>query len=465
MKKSLALFIVLTLGIYATGQQTSNFDLKVFFEGSFNGIDMNTDLNNDGLIPLSQPFNTAPWNYEGTESVVVIPNGDVVDWVLFELRETSGNASTAIPDSIIARQAAFILKNGQITGLDGISLPEFDLTIMENLFVVLWYRNHLALMSSSPLIESKGTFIYDFTDNISKAYLDGQKDIGNGYYGMIVGDSDGNGIIDEDDMNNSWSMNAGEQGYYLSDLNNDGEIDNIDKDDYWYVNLGSYTKVPSEIVLNCGGQILDIDGNTYNTVLIGTQCWMADNLKTTTYSNGTPIPNVTDDGSWASLTSGAYVWFNNDIAWKDNYGALYNWYAVDDINGLCPAGWHVPSHFEWIILTDFIGGTVSPHGNELKSCKQVNSPLGGACNTVDHPRWNEHDTHYGSDDYGFSGLPGGYRSNIGPFGNIGGNSYWWSSTATSSNSAQTRYLYNSLGNVGVSYISRISGLSVRCLRD
>ncbi|MDZ7743914.1 MAG: FISUMP domain-containing protein [Bacteroidota bacterium] len=100
--------------------------------------------------------------------------------------------------------------------------------------------------------------------------------------------------------------------------------------------------------------VTDIDGNVYNTVLIGNQCWMKENLKTTTYRNGTEIPNVTDANAWQILTTGAYVWYDNDISWKDSYGALYNWYTTIDPNGLCPAGWHVPTNDEWTDLTDYL---------------------------------------------------------------------------------------------------------------
>ncbi|RLD51917.1 MAG: hypothetical protein DRJ05_17940, partial [Bacteroidetes bacterium] len=105
--------------------------------------------------------------------------------------------------------------------------------------------------------------------------------------------------------------------------------------------------------------------------------------------NGTPIPNATSNNWWGNTQSGAYVWYDNDIIWKDSYGALYNWFAIDNTNGLCPSGWHVPTDDEWTALTNFIGGASSPHGNKLKSCKQVNSPLGGYCNTTEHPRWDE----------------------------------------------------------------------------
>jgi uncharacterized protein (TIGR02145 family) len=211
--------------------------------------------------------------------------------------------------------------------------------------------------------------------------------------------------------------------------------------------------------------VTDIDGNVYNTVLIGSQCWMKENLKTTAYSNGSAIPNVTSSSAWETLTTGAYVWYDNDIYWKDRYGALYNWHAIADTNGLCPAGWHVPTNDEWTALTDYIGGTVSPHGNELKSCRQVNSPLGGGCNTSEHPRWDEDDNHWGTDDYEFSGLPGGYRALDGVFNAIGGNGFWWSSTETFSNAAWFRSLKYSNGHVGKYDYSKRDGYSIRCLRD
>ena len=211
--------------------------------------------------------------------------------------------------------------------------------------------------------------------------------------------------------------------------------------------------------------ITDIDGNTYNTVLIASQCWMAENLKTTTYRNGTSIPNVTNNTAWGDLTTGAYVWYQNDISWKGPYGALYNGHAAVDANGLCPTGWHVPKNGEWTNLTDFIGGTNSPHGNELKSCRQVDSPEGGGCNTTQHPRWNEDDDDWGTDDYGFSGLPGGYRSELGFFYAIGYLGLWWSSTEYSSTNVWYRCLDYYDGYVEVDNYDKQRGFSVRCLRD
>ena len=112
------------------------------------------------------------------------------------------------------------------------------------LYVVIYHRNHLAVMSANALSGLGVVYSYDFTNVLSKAYLDGQKDLGGGYFGMIAGNSDGNGTIDDNDKDINWNGDAGKAGYFGSDLNLDSEVDNVDKNDIWDGNNGSSTEIP-----------------------------------------------------------------------------------------------------------------------------------------------------------------------------------------------------------------------------
>jgi len=237
-----------------------------------------------------------------------------------------------------------------------------------------------------------------------------------------------------------------------ADVNGDGVINVIDV-------TGTINIILSGGFVCGTSTVTDIDGNIYNTVQIGNQCWMKENLKTTKYRNGTPIEYPGDDNAaWQNNTTGAYAWYNNDISWKESYRAMYNWHAVNNINGLCPAGWHVPSDAEWTQLVDYVVAQGFPNqldnlngaGNALKSCRQVNSPLGGDCNTTVHPRWIEHDWypyHHGFDEFGFSGLPGGVRDTNGNFFSLGAYGQWWSSTESSSTSAWLTSMFHIYGDV------------------
>ena len=195
--------------------------------------------------------------------------------------------------------------------------------------------------------------------------------------------------------------------------------------------------------------ISDIDGNQYRTVSIGDQEWMAENLRTTKYRNGDTIPNVTNNTDWGNLGSGAYCWYNNDDSNEQPYGKLYNWYAVGDARGLCPAGWHVPSDIEWTTLTDFLGGQ-SGAGGPMKEAGTVHwfSPNTGATN-----------------ESGFTGLPGGYRNSGGASLALGSYGYWWSETESSNTFARFRSLEYKTVNVDRSSFVKKFGISVRCVRE
>ena len=197
-------------------------------------------------------------------------------------------------------------------------------------------------------------------------------------------------------------------------------------------------------------RIQDIDGNSYNTIKIGHQIWLSRNLQTTRYSDGSPIPNVTDNTEWTGLSTGAYCYYNNDSAiYKKIYGALYNWFTVVDKRNLCPTGWHIPSDNEWNTLETYLGGSRGT-GGTLKE-------------TVDK-HWISPNT-AATNKSGFSSLPGGIRYYLGPFAYIGGFGYWWSSSEGSNNLAWSLTLSSRNGNFCRNTCDKGNGFSVRCLRD
>lgn len=200
--------------------------------------------------------------------------------------------------------------------------------------------------------------------------------------------------------------------------------------------------------------VTDIDGNVYSTVVIGDQEWFVENLKTTRYNNGTAISNVTNNGSWVSSGTPAYCWYNNDIDNKPTYGALYNWFAVDNGN-LCPTGWHVPTDAEWTALIEYAGGE-SVAGGKLKSTRTTPDA---------HPRW-ESPNAGATDEYGFSALPGGFRtSSDGSFDLMGQYGLWWSSTEYGSANAWRVFMYYDFENIFRHYELKTVGFSVRCIKD
>lgn len=233
----------LTVNGSITGTGGVVVSLNAFLEGPYNGSAMSTDLNPWNL-PLNQPYNAAPWSYPGTESVGAIPNANASDWILVELRDTPGGAATATPGTRIARQAGFILNSGRIVSTDGISNMIFGVSVTNNLYAIVWHRNHLGIMSAIPLTFGGGLYSYDFTTTASQAYLSGQINLGGGNYGMYAGDADGNGIINMDDISIRWSSEAGNNGYHGGDMDMDGNVNNLDKNDVWLPNNTIGDQVP-----------------------------------------------------------------------------------------------------------------------------------------------------------------------------------------------------------------------------
>ena len=202
-------------------------------------------------------------------------------------------------------------------------------------------------------------------------------------------------------------------------------------------------------LFECGlSMMTDVEGNTYNTVQIGTQCWSQSNLKVSKYRNGDNIPTGLSNSQWGSASSGAYAIYDNNTSNNTLYGKLYNGYAANDSRGLCPTGWHVPSDTEWASLITFLGGS-SVAGGKMKSTTGWNSPNTGATNSS-----------------GFTGLPGGGRLGGGVYGDLGNVGHWWSTTIIGSAGwAWYRSLNTSFNSVANNANPQAYGYAVRCLRD
>ena len=230
-----------------------------------------------------------------------------------------------------------------------------------------------------------------------------------------------------------------------------------------YGNEVSFTTLESIFNPNLTyGSVSDIDGNSYKTIQIGTQTWMAENLRTTKYKDGSNIPVVTDNTQWGNnwnngnpLQQPMMCWYNNDQATysANKFGALYNWYAINPAtNGnknVCPTGWHVPTDAEWIVLTEFLGSESAAVAKMKSTGTQYwQGPNNDATNIS-----------------GFSGLPAGARPTNGVFGYISYYGFWWSSTEFTAQEARIRYLYYSPGYALSSYWNKNFGISVRCIKD
>jgi uncharacterized protein (TIGR02145 family) len=199
------------------------------------------------------------------------------------------------------------------------------------------------------------------------------------------------------------------------------------------------------------GTVTDIDGNVYNTIGIGSQIWMVQNLNVTHYRNSNAIDTVTDNTAWNNRTSGACCNYDNFLGYSTTYGKLYNWHAVNDSRNIAPAGWHVPTREEWDILIDFAGGKAIA-GSKLKETG------------ITH--WISDNTD-ATNEFGFQGLPGGWRLNMGDFFYIHEKGFWW----TKSNDYLPGGFAYSYGldkdSTSITRYATIQnfGLSVKCVKD
>jgi uncharacterized protein (TIGR02145 family) len=216
------------------------------------------------------------------------------------------------------------------------------------------------------------------------------------------------------------------------------------------------------------GNLSDADANVYKTIKIGTQTWMAENLRTFKYNDGISIPNVADNTAWANLTSGAYCTYNNTSK-NDSiatYGCLYNWYAVST-GKLAPKGWHVATDDDWTTLINYLitnGYNYDGTASGYKIAKAMASTNGWTSSTDAGTPGNTDFPEY-RNKTGFTALPGGYRLGSGTFYSIDDNLNFWSATGYSNTSAYMRYMENTSLTLTSATATFKNGYSVRCIKN
>jgi len=219
----------------------------------------------------------------------------------------------------------------------------------------------------------------------------------------------------------------------------------------------------------CGNAVYDIEGNVYNTVQIGNQCWFTENLKTTKYKNNSQITQIPDNLTWSTTATEGYCWFDNNINNKPN-GALYNWYVIQDLRGICPEGWHVPTHNDWLTMTSFLSsssiywcGTTNQIAKSLANYSDW--PYSASICVIGNPEA------YYSNASGFTAKPVGTRNKNGQYEAKANSTQWWSSTISVScggTAAEIRHLWETskiLHANSYDCHNKNYGFSVRCVKN
>lgn len=368
------------------------------------------------------------YNYDGTttDDKIAKALASFEGWTLSTITGAVGN-----PDYPEKRNAS------GFSGLPGGTRFGRDGSFLDNVGVLgIWWSTTqyytLAGAYSAYIANSNTNFNMTSDGKTHGFYVRCLKDTPEGDY-----DGDSYSVAQGDCDDNNVTINPG-----ASEICGDGIDQNCD---------GSDMICPDPIY---GAPITDIEGNTYETVIIGSQAWMVDNLKTTRYNDGTEIPLVTDNGAWNILTAPAYCWYNNDEAsYNSLYGILYNWYVVDIAsNGnknVCPIGWHIPSQEEWTTLTTYLGGEIM---------------AGGKLKEAGTEHWHSPNL-WATNETGFTALPGGLRYINGEFYSLGFSGVWWSNTEGSLSSAFQLSIQSGSPSTSLRTQSKSYGTSVRCLKD
>ncbi|MCB2222144.1 MAG: hypothetical protein KQI35_17305 [Bacteroidetes bacterium] len=349
---------------------------KVYLEGPYLSQNMTNSLSDEELLPIDQPFDKFPWYYFGTESTINLTENSIVDWVLLELRD-SEDANSAFDAAPKVRQACLLLDDGTIINKNGSENIQFSLLIENELYLAIWHRNHLGILSSQPLIKVNNKYPVDFTVNENTIFLgeDGYSQLDNGKWGMVAGDANSDAIIDVHDIDLSWKSEAGENGYLNSDFDFDGQTNNVDKNDFIYENSGKFSQLPKFI---CGENFVDKrDGKLYHTIQIGDQCWFKENL------------NFNTINSWC---------YDDNISNCINKGRLYDWQSAIEA---CPKGWHLATDDDWKILEGYADSYFDIGDDEWNKVGERGNDAG--LNLRSESCW------VGNDLFGFSLLGAGMR--------------------------------------------------------
>ncbi len=299
---------------------------------------------------------------------------------------------------------------------------------------------------------------------------------------LVAGILEGEGHYDEGDI---IDVSTTAKGNYIFENWTDESSSVINEDESFQFTMpdNSVTLTANFSIPPCPGTptVTDIDDNEYPTVLIGDQCWLRKNLRVSRYNDGTEIPTGLSDTEWGDTDEGAYsVWPHEEVEGIDSdeemaelYGKIYNWYAVVDGRGLCPDGWKVPEKEEFEELIDYIIDNYDDIdednvGGALKSCRRIDSPLGGECNVAsdDHPRWRSHSTAFGFDMFGFSAISAGNRHHYGNYPVSAGTVCTINTTTPSSAFNYYRFTMRSeYDHIAHSDSNKNYGGIVRCLKE
>ncbi len=388
-----------------------------------------TLMGND-ILQLNIPVNVIDYTTSDFESLQVYPNPMTEQATIKFFVNTSGNIRVAVYDlsgRTVGQSTQFLLAGNHTYSIKGLSQGIY--------LVQVNVQNHtyVAKLASLNSLKEEVEIVYDVSENIAP------------------------------NKNQPWVRLLKSATSTVGMLYNEGER-------LLFTGMsGNYTTIVTDVptgnktitfdFINC----MDADSNYYPVVIIGTQTWMAKNLKTTKYNDNKAIPLVTNNTTWANTTTPAYCWYNNnEAAYKNLYGALYNWHTVDTGN-FCPVGWHVPSDDEWKTLEMYLG--MSQSDADAQGWRGKDEGIGGNLKERGTEHWASPNIG-ATNESGFSALPGGLRHfNDGSYMDLRKYAAFWSSTEYSSNSAWYRTQYFIRSDIERYYDSKKFGGSVRCVKD